>query len=46
MKLNNLVSIEKNIIEDKHPNKDGRMARLRPITKNNFAKDSYNECAN
>jgi len=45
IKLNNLVSIVKNIIECKQPSNDGKMVNVRPITKNSFANDSYKECA-
>lgn len=40
MKLNDLVSIVKKIIESKLPSKEGKIVKVRAITKNTLANDS------
>ncbi len=45
MKLNGLVSIEKNITELWQLSNDGVMVRVRLMTKISFAKDWYSEWA-
>lgn len=44
MKLNNLVSIVKYIIDFNDPSKDGNIVNDKPITNSNFPNDWYKEC--